>query len=70
MPVWLKTAGKFGSVLAILALVITLLKQIIAFVGFLTTAIKVLVVLIFAAVIIGVGLMVFRTWNTRRKTQE
>jgi multisubunit Na+/H+ antiporter MnhG subunit len=69
MPV-LKAAGVGGSILVILALIITFLKQIIAFIGFLTFAIKIIVVLVFAALIIGVGLMVFRTWSSKRKAGE
>lgn len=69
MPVWLKAAGKWGSIFAILALVITLLKQIIAFIGFLTAAIKLLVVLIFVVLIVGIGLMIFRTRNSKRKAE-
>ena len=70
MPTWLRAAGKWGSIFAILALIVTLLKQIIAFVGFLTTAIKLLVVLIFVVLIVGIGLMVFRTFNQSRKAKE
>ncbi len=70
MPIWLKAAGKWGSVFAILALIITLLKQIIAFVGFLTMAIKLLVVLVFVALIFGIGFMIFRTRSQKRKAQE
>ncbi|MCA1622274.1 MAG: hypothetical protein LC768_02820 [Acidobacteria bacterium] len=70
MPIWLKAAGKWGSIFAILALIITLLKQIIAFVGFLTMAIKLLVVLVFVALIFGIGFMIFRTRSQKRKAQE
>lgn len=70
MPIWLKAAGKWGSVFAILALIITLLKQIIAFIGFLTTAIKLFVVLAFVALFLAVGLMVVRTWSQNRKAKE
>ncbi len=62
-------AGKWGSVFAILALVITLLKQIIAFVGFLTTAIKLLVILSFVALLLGVGLMILRSRKERVKAE-
>lgn len=65
----LKAAGIGGSILVIIALIITFLKQIIAFIGFLTFAIKILVVLIFVALIIGVGLMVLRAFNDRRKVK-
>lgn len=70
MPVWFKAAGKWGSILVILTLIITLLKQIITFIGFLTAAIKILVVLVFVVLFLGVGLIVFRSWNGRRKVQE
>lgn len=70
MPLWLQTAGKWGSVVVIITLIITLLKQLIAFIGFLTFAIKVLVVLVFVALILSVGVMVLRTWQKTRKANE
>jgi hypothetical protein len=70
MPVFLKAAGIGGTVLAILALVIVFLKQIIAFIAFLTFAIKIIVVIVFIGLFIGVGLLVLRTWNDKRKAAE
>ncbi|NNE99143.1 MAG: hypothetical protein HKN25_09010 [Pyrinomonadaceae bacterium] len=70
MPIWLKAAGKWGSIFAILALIITLLKQIITFIGFLTTAIKILVVLAFVAMFIGVGLLVFKGIANSRNASD
>ena len=70
MPLWLKAAGKWGSILVIITLVITLLKQLIAFIGFLTFAIKILVVLAFVALILSVGVMVLRTMQKNRKAKE
>ena len=70
MPVWLRATGIGGSILVILALVITFLKQIIAFIGFLTMAIKLLVILVFAALLVAVGLMVIKTWNAKRRARE
>ncbi|HXH69380.1 MAG TPA: hypothetical protein VNI60_03435 [Pyrinomonadaceae bacterium] len=70
MPIWLKAAGKWGSILVILTLIITLLKQVIAFIGFLTAAVKIIVVLVFLALFLGVGMIVFRTWNEKRKARE
>ena len=66
----MKAAGIGGSILVILALVITFLKQIIAFIGFLTFAIKILLVIAFVAVFIGVGLMALRAFRGSRKPQE
>jgi len=70
MPVWLRATGIGGSVLVILALVITFLKQIIAFIGFLTMAIKLFVILVFVALLVTVGFMVLKTWNAKRKARE
>ena len=68
--VFLRAAGIGGSILVILALVIYLLKAIIAFVGFLTGAIKIMIVLAFIFLLIGVGLMVLRGMNDRRRPKE
>lgn len=69
MPV-LKAAGVGGSILVILALIITFLKQVIAFIGFLTMAIKIIVIVVFVALLIGVGLMVLRTFRGGQKAKE
>ena len=68
-----KAAG-WGSVFAILALVVTFLKQIIALVAqllalisFLMFAVKIIIVLVFIALIAGVGFMVFRSWKVSRQ---
>ena len=66
MPFALKfAAGIGGSILAIIALVIAVLKGLLALIGFVTTAIQILIVLAFVAVFIGVGLMVFRTFRSK-----
>lgn len=67
---FLKATGIGASILVILALVITLLKQIIAFVGIITTIIKFSVILIFVALFIMVALTVFRTFRENRKSKE
>jgi len=69
MSILYKAAG-WGTVFAILALVVTLLKQIIAFIGFLTFAIKILVILAFVTLIVGVGFMVIRSWNANRQPKN
>jgi hypothetical protein len=66
----LKAGGIGGSILAILALVIVLLKTLIAFVGFLTGAIKILIVLVFVMLLVGVGLMVLRGLKDRRHPKD
>jgi hypothetical protein len=62
----MKAAGKWGGILVIIALVITLLKQLITFIGFITGAIKLLIFLAFVALIIFVGVMVFKGLQNRR----
>jgi hypothetical protein len=70
MPVWMKAASVGGSILVIIALVIALLKTLIAFVGFISVAVKIIIVLVFLAVIVGVGLLAFRAWQENRKNSN
>jgi hypothetical protein len=67
---FLKGSGVVGSILVILALVIYLLKTIIAFIAFLTGAIKILIILAFVVLLVGVGLMVLRGLKDRRRPKE
>ena len=66
MSAWMKATGKWGSVFVILALVITLLKQVIGFIGFLTMILKVGIVLVFVAVLLGIGFLVLKSWKTAK----
>ena len=70
MPLWVKAAGKWGSILVIITLVITLLKQLIALIGFLTGAIKLLIVLAFVVVIVGVGFLILKGISESRRTKD
>jgi len=70
MPLWVKAAGKWGSILVIITLIITLLKQLITFIGFITGAIKLLVILVFVALIVGVGFLIFKGINDSRRTKD
>ena len=67
---FLRAAGIGGSILAILALVIYLLKTLISLIAFLTGALKILVVLVFVAVIVGIGFMVLKGWNEARRSRD
>lgn len=76
MSIFYKVAG-WGSIVAILALIATFLKQIIALVSqllalisFFMFAIKIVIVLAFVVVIAGVGFLVFRTWQTNRQSKN
>lgn len=66
----LKVAGKWGSILAVIALLILALKQLIAFVGFLTFAIKAILVLGFLTLVVLVGYMIFKAWSDRKKEER
>jgi len=68
MLLFMKGAGVVGSLLLIIALVITLLKAVIGFVGFLALVVKIVLVLAFIAVFAGVGFMVLRSWQEHRKS--
>jgi hypothetical protein len=56
-----------GGITALILLVITLLGSIIALGGFLLTAIKVLIVVIFLAVVFVVGFSILRDRSRRRR---
>ncbi|MGH3851175.1 MAG: hypothetical protein ACRDRT_16040 [Pseudonocardiaceae bacterium] len=66
MSAFIKTAGRWGGIVTIILLVITLLKQLIAFVGFLMTALKVGIVLAFIGLLVLIALTILRD-NRRRK---
>jgi uncharacterized membrane protein len=68
--VYATATGGWGSLLVLLALIIALVKQIIAFIGFLTFAIKAVIVLGFVALILGVAVMIFRGWSKNRRSKE
>lgn len=70
MPVWMKAAGIGGSLLALIALVIVLLKTVVGFIAFLTGAIKILIILIFVALLIAIGLMVLKGFNESRRNRD
>lgn len=63
----IKGAGVVSSILVIIALVITLLKAVIGFVGFLALAIKILIVIVFIGVFAGVAFMIFRALQDRQR---
>ena len=68
--IFLKAACIGGSILAILALVIYLLKTLISLIAFLTGALKILVILVFVAVLVGIGFMVLKGWNEARRNRD
>ncbi len=70
MTGWLFTAGRFGGIITIIALVIALLRQVIELVGFLMFAIKIGLVLAFVGLIIGIGLLAIRAFQQRKRDRQ
>ena len=67
---FLKATGIISSILALIVVAIALLKQIIAFIGFLTFAIKAIIFLGFAVLFVGVGIVIFRAWSNNKRQKE
>lgn len=63
----MKAAGIGGSILALIALLIVLVKSLIAFVGFVTAAIKILIVVVFVALLLGVGYLILKGFADRKR---
>jgi hypothetical protein len=70
MLLFMKGAGVIGSLLVIIALVITFLKAVIGFVGFLALAVKIVIILAFLAVFAAVAFMILRSWQEHRKSSS
>lgn len=66
----LKSTGLLAGLLAIIALVISLLKQIIALVSFLMFAIKATLVVGFIGLILLIGFLAIRTWQQRNRERR
>ncbi len=66
----LKATGIGASLLVLLALAITFLKSLIAFIGFLTGAIKIIIVVAFVLLFVAIGFMVFQGIKNSRKNSD
>ena len=67
---YLKAAGIGGTLLALVVIIIAFFKQLIALIGIISFAIKAIVVLAFVALILGVGIIVFRSWSGNRRQKD
>lgn len=65
---FLKVSGIISSILVLIALAITFMKSILALVAFLTGAFKILIILVFVALVIAIGLMILKGWKEARKS--
>lgn len=63
---FLKASGVVGSILVLVALVIAFLKSAIAFIGLLTFALKILIVVAFVAVFLGVAILIISGMRSKR----
>lgn len=70
MSAFLKTAGRWGGILTVILLVITLLRQLIAFVSFLFVAIKIIIVIAFIGLILLIVIAMMRGRSLRRNDGE
>jgi len=67
MIMFFKAASILGSLLVVIALVITLLKALIGLVGFIGFAIKLFIVIAFLGLFIFVGLALLRAWQDKQR---
>ncbi len=70
MSAFIKTFGRWGGILTMILLVITLLRQLIALVGFLLFAIKVTVVVAFVGLLLLIVFAMLRGRTRRRRDLE
>jgi hypothetical protein len=62
--------GRWGGILTLIVLLIALVKQLIAFVGFLMFALKVGIVMAFIALFLLIIIAIFRGRSQRRRDVE
>ncbi|HEY0100530.1 MAG TPA: hypothetical protein VGB76_16410 [Pyrinomonadaceae bacterium] len=67
MTALLATFGRWGGILTLIALLIVLVKQLIALVGFLMFALKIAIVIAFVGVLLLIVLTMLRARGQRRR---
>lgn len=70
MNAFLKTAGRWGGIVTIIALVIVLLKQLIALISFLMIAIKLALIIVFVGLMLLILFAMMRGRTRRRREAE
>jgi hypothetical protein len=70
MSASLKMAGRWGGIFVIIALVITLLRQVISLVGFLLFALKAMIVIAFVGLVLLMIVLVLRGRSRNRGGAE
>jgi predicted membrane protein len=69
MSALLATAGRFGGIVALIALLIVLVKQLIVLVGFIMFALKIAIVIAFVGVMLLI-VITFLTARNRRRRED
>lgn len=65
------TASKWiGFLLTIIALVIALLRSLVEFVGFITVAIQVGLIIAFIGLVLTIAVFAFRTWSNHKRQRD
>ncbi|MFN2452674.1 MAG: hypothetical protein ABR577_00455 [Pyrinomonadaceae bacterium] len=70
MSAFIRTFGRWGGILTLILLLVTLLRQLIALVGFLLVAIKILVVVAFVGLMVLIIFAMLRGRARRRRDLE
>jgi len=63
----LLAVSKFGGLLALVALITVLVKQLITFLAFLTGVVQLVIILAFAVVFIAVAYLIYKAWRDNRR---
>ena len=70
MSAFIKTAGRWGGIVTIIALVIVLLRQLISLISFLLVAVKAIIVMAFIGLVLVMIFLVLRSRSERRREAE
>jgi predicted membrane protein len=70
MSAFLKVAGRLGSIIALILLIVTLLKQLISLVSFLIVAIKVAIVIAFVGMMLLIVFAILRGRQNRKREAD
>jgi len=63
----LLAVSKVGGLLALVALITVLVKQLITFLAFLTGVVQLVIILAFAVVFIAVAYLIYKAWRDNRR---
>ena len=63
---FLVTAGRWGGILLLIALLIALVKKLISLIGLVGMAIKLLIVVAFVALFVFVGYLIFKGLSEKK----